>query len=125
MDAAVQEVIQKEEVRYWVTIHDEIEMWKNAADEAKEEALARIAAAKAAAEAALAEAEAAQAQTEAALAEAQAAQAQTEAARAEAEAAARLNRLTEKLLELGRAEDAMCALKDEECRLMLLNELNL
>ena len=37
MDAAVQEVIRKEEVRFWMTIHDEIEMWKNAADAAKAE----------------------------------------------------------------------------------------
>lgn len=118
MDAAVQEVIQKEEVRYWVTIHDEIEMWKNAADEAKEEALARIAAAKAAAEAA-------RAQTEAARAEAEAAQAEAEAAKAQTEAALRLNRLTQKLLELGRAEDAMCALKDEARRQVLMDELNL
>ena len=42
MDAAVQEVTQKEEVRYWMTIHDEIEMWKNAADAAKAEADAAV-----------------------------------------------------------------------------------
>ena len=111
MDAAVQEVIQKEEVRYRVTLYDEIEMWKNAAEAVKVEAEAEI--------------EAAKAEIEAAKAEADAMKAEAEAVKAEAEAAARLNRLTEKLLELGRFEDAARALKDEVYRQDLLEKINL
>lgn len=126
MDAAVQEVIQKEEVRYWVTIHDEIEMWKNAADSAKAEALAEIEAVKAEAEAEL---EAARAEVDAvkagAEAEIETARAEADAVKAEADAAVRLNRLTETLLKLGRFQDAERAFIDEEYRQELLEELNL
>ena len=114
MDAAVREVIQKEEVRYKVNLYDESLRWQNMAAEAQAEA-----------EKAQAEAEKAQAEAEKAQAEAEKAQAELEKVKAEANEARRLNLLIETLLERGRMEDVSSVLHDESSRQKLMEELDI
>lgn len=114
MDAAVQEAIQKEEVRFKVTLYDEAERLKMMLEK-KQVAL----------EEKQVELEEAQVALDDARAEAERNAERADMERERADAAEKSSKLMTALVELGRFEDAVRVSKDEAFQKQLIEELGL
>ena len=132
LDAAVQDAIQKEEVRYQMTLYDEMVISKEKLERVQaEEVQARDNAAQARANAAQARANAEQARAalehtnlELERAKADADQAKADADQAKADAA-RIKKAVEELAKLGRNEDAVGVVISEAFRESIFSELGI